>query len=960
VGLSEMYNGVLSDYLTEALGWGWEACARRHSDVRKYEVAGVIERLREEFSQRSADIEVAKDVLVDAFAASHGRQPSAREVLKLRQQATLSTRPDKHVDSLAELVDGWRGRAREVLGSDPVAWVETLAGRNDLPLLRAGDLADEMLAEAAKVAAHTVAEKRATFARSNVFAEVLRQFHGVRFATADDRMAVVERTTELAVGEALLISPPELAHTPAAFQRPDGTSRFRPRGSEIYTTQDLLDAEVRLLDAGRSVGGPSVSPIVAADACARNLPGQGHPLSADQSAAVQQIVTSGRVVDVLVGAAGTGKSTAMRGAREAWEREHGVGSVVGLAPSAAAAEVLSDVVGIATENTAKWLTEAGRNTLRLAELDRLRADLHRASPSLHTRKLHYRAQTVTADIERWSLRPGQLVIVDEASMAGTFELDTLTEQARNAGAKVLLVGDWAQLSPVSAGGAFHLLAKDRDDAAQLHDVRRFRQEWERTASVDLRHGRADAADTYVTQGRVEGGDRESMLDLLYEAWRDDTRAGKRSLMIANDSQTVLDLNNRARADRVQAGAVSAGGVETANGSVAGVGDSVVTRRNQRGLATGRGWVKNGDQWTVTAVRADGAMAVQRTNGTGRATLPAAYVREHVELGYATTAHRAQGRTVETAHAFVSATTLREPLYVMATRGRESNRLYVDTRYDPDIATSHEPPDELAPADVLRNVLANSGADKSATLTITEEWANSHSITRLWAEYDTIARRANEERYAAVVASSGLTPSEAETVRASEAWGPLMTAFRDAEARCLDLDRVVPALVQGRTVTSADDIAALLHGRVTKRIESAGSDQHSERIVGLLRVATGVNDPDMTKALEDRRTLIEQHTRSLTLEAVENRKPWAMQLGRPLDDHDRREQWLSRLDTIAAYRDRWQINGRAVLGGEPRSREQTAHYQDAQHAVATAMKIARTVDLARDPLTPTTVIEPGHP
>jgi len=114
--------------------------------------------------------------------------------------------------------------------------------------------------------------------------------------------------------------------------------------------------------------------------------------------------------------------------------------------------------------------------LRLAEIDRLRTELYRASPSLRTRTLLHRARSVTAEVQRWSLRPGQLVIVDEASMAGTFELDTLTEQARTAGAKVLLVGDWAQLSPVSAGGAFHLLATDRHDAPQLHDVRRFRHE----------------------------------------------------------------------------------------------------------------------------------------------------------------------------------------------------------------------------------------------------------------------------------------------------------------------------------------------------------------------------------------------------------------------------------------------------------------------------------------------------
>ncbi|HEY8654605.1 MAG TPA: AAA family ATPase, partial [Dermatophilaceae bacterium] len=598
---------------------------------------------------------------------------------------------------------------------------------------------------------------------------------------------------------------------------------------------------------------------------------------------------------------------------------------------------------IATENTTKWLTEAGRQPQRLAELDQLRAQLHQASPSLRTRALLRRARTISAEVERWSLRAGQLVIVDEASMAGTFELDALTEQARSAGAKVLLVGDWAQLSPVSAGGAFHLLATDRDNVPALYDVRRFRHEWERTASVDLRHGRPEAAETYTEHGRVEGGDRESMLNLLYEAWRADTRAGKRSLMMANDSQTVLDLNNRARADRVLAGAVSAGGVETASGSVVGVGDSVVTRRNQRGLTTGRGWVKNGDQWSVVGVRRDGSIDVRRINGTGRATLPAAYVREHAELGYATTAHRAQGRTVDTAHAFVSATTLREPLYVMATRGRDGNQLYVDTMYDPDIATSHQPPDEVAPADVLRHVLARSGADKSATLTITEEWASAHSIARLWAEYDTIARRANEDRYFAIVASSGLTSSEADAVRASDAWGPLMTAFREAEVRTLDLERAVPSLVQGRTISSADDIAALLHGRVTKWIESADGRRQPDSVVGLGPAVVGVTDPDMERALQERRALIEQRTRSLTMTALEDRQPWALQFGWPPADPVRLEDWLRRLDTIAAYRDRWQVSGNAIMGAEPRSREQMAQRQAGRRAVAAALDVARTVN-----------------
>ena len=119
-------------------------------------------------------------------------------MLRIRQQATPETRPDKHVHTLAEQAQGWRKRAQVLLNTDPVPWVATLAGRNDLPLLRADDLTDEMLTEVGAIAANVVAEKRSTFSRANVFAEVLLQIHGVRFATADDKRAVVGRTVQLA------------------------------------------------------------------------------------------------------------------------------------------------------------------------------------------------------------------------------------------------------------------------------------------------------------------------------------------------------------------------------------------------------------------------------------------------------------------------------------------------------------------------------------------------------------------------------------------------------------------------------------------------------------------------------------------------------------------------------------------------------------------------------------------
>lgn len=733
VGLSELYNGVLADLVTADLGYGWTPERRRHSPVEKWEVTGVGEALRAEFSQRSTEIDAAKDALVADFAAGHGRQPTPREVLQLRQRATLETRPAKELHSLSDLVAGWRTRAQPFMGEEPQAWVADLAERNDLPLLRAGDLAEGMLEDAARVALEVVSGKRSTFTRSNVFAEVLRQIHGVRFASPPDRTAVAERITAIGLQHAVALTPLDLAYVPDELRRPDGTSRFRPRDSEVYTTQALLDAEERLLAAGRTIDGPVVDEPHAATVSAAQLPGRDHALSAEQAAAVCQVATSGRALDVLVGPAGAGKSTAMAGVRAVWESQFGPGSVVGLAPSAAAAEVLCEAVGVPTENTAKWLTEAARQPARLAELDELREALDRASPSLRTRGLMQRARQVAAEIDRWALRRGQLVIVDEASMAGTFELDSLTAYARTAGAKMLLVGDWAQLSPVAAGGAFKLLATDRDDTPSLHDVRRFRHEWERDASLKLRAGTKSAIAEYTLHGRVHGGDREAMLDELFANWSDDIRAGRRSLMVAADTATVADLNRRARARRVADGAVGETGVTSADGSAIGVGDVVVTRQNQRDLRSSTGWVKNGDQWVVAAVDTDGGLTVRRESGGGVARLGGEYVRHHVELGYATTAHRAQGRTVDTTHAFVTATTMREPLYVMATRGRESNVLYVDTMYDPDAPTAHEPPSAMDPSMVLQQVLSRSSADLSATETGRRERDNSLNSGRLEAE-----------------------------------------------------------------------------------------------------------------------------------------------------------------------------------------------------------------------------------
>src|SRR6478735_2671441 len=183
------------------------------------------------------------------------------------------------------------------------------------------------------------------------------------------------------------------------FRRADGTSVFRPRNSERYSSITLLDAEERLLAASQSTAGPVVggATLEHAERARRN---HGIVLGEDQRHALHSIATSSRKLDVLIGPAGAGKTTAMHALRLAWEHEHGRGSVIGLAPSAVAARELADDLGIATENTAKWLH-----------------DNRQGHPSM---------------------RAGQLVIIDEASLVGTLTLDRICTVAIHAGAKVLL------------------------------------------------------------------------------------------------------------------------------------------------------------------------------------------------------------------------------------------------------------------------------------------------------------------------------------------------------------------------------------------------------------------------------------------------------------------------------------------------------------------------------------------
>ena len=913
VALSELHSAVFADHLTRALGLGWEQRERDADRNPVWAISSVPEHLVSEFSSRSRHIDAEKDRLIDEYIATHGRVPSKVTIIRLRQQATLATRPEKQLRSLADLTLEWRTRARRLLDRDATAWAHDAVhdARASTPL-RAENVSLGILNQVAARVVEAASERRSTWGRWNLYAEAARQTMGWRFVATADREAVVGMITDAAEKLSVRLTPPELAVSPADFRRADGTSVFRPRGSERYSSIALLDAEERLLAASNTTDGPVVSAATLehAERARRN---HGLVLGKDQRAALYSIASSARALDVLIGPAGAGKTTAMHALRLAWEHEHGRGSAIGLAPSAAAARELSDDLGIATENTAKWLHE------------------HRQG--------------------RATVRAGQLVIIDEASLAGTLPLDRICTLATKAGAKVLLVGDWAQLQSVDAGGAFRMLVEARLDAPELADVHRFQHAWEKDASLDLRNGRLQALDAYGSHDRIVGGDADAMADQAYTAWLADMRSGTSSVLIADTGVAVDALNRRARAELILSGVVDASTeAPLRDDAAASVGDMVITRKNDRRLRSGRDWVRNGARWKVVAVRSDGSLRVRNIDRAGIRPiyLPAEYVAENVDLGYAVTAYRAQGITTDTAHAVIEPGTTRENLYVAMTRGRASNRAYVVVSR-PDDNHSARHPGEKADAtarDILVGVLGHVGAELSARETLAAEQQLSGSIAQLAAEYETLASSAQRPRWTNLIHACGLPVALAEAAIASDAFGALTAGLRRAEALGHNVDALLPRIAAARGFEDAQDAAAVLHERLERVLAqgSSGTARGSGRrlIAGLIPTAMGEMDAEVERALDERAHLIEERASALVESALSSRESWITALGRVPVDAARAGEWRHQARIVAAYRDRFGVIENDVLGAPVTSANQR------MDAAAAGVARDRAIRLSHDP------------
>ncbi|QUL37192.1 Ti-type conjugative transfer relaxase TraA [Erythrobacter sp. JK5] len=412
------------------------------------------------------------------------------------------------------------------------------------------------------------------------------------------------------------------------------------RGQNRFTSRAMIETEQRLhraADAMAQRAKHSVSDVQR-NAAFAGAAARGLVLTGEQKSAFEH-VTNSKGLAVVVGYAGTGKSAMLGVAREAWESAGY--AVRGAALSGIAAEGLENGSGIASRTIASLEHQWGKGREHLTGRD--------------------------------------VLVIDEAGMVGTRQMERVLSHAANAGAKVVLVGDQQQLQAIEAGAAFRAI-HEHHGGVEISEVRRQVHAWQQDATRQLATGRTgEAIHTYEERGMVHPGEtREVAREDLIERWDQERRTSPADsrIILTHTNDEVRALNQMARGKMRVAGVLGADvTIKTARGEREfASGDRIIFLRNEHGIG-----VKNGTLGTVEQASAK-SMAVHTDDGREVAFDTKDYA--HIDHGYVATIHKAQGMTVDRAH-------------VLATPGMDSHSAYVAMSRHRDRLALHYGRDDFA-------------------------------------------------------------------------------------------------------------------------------------------------------------------------------------------------------------------------------------------------------------------------
>ena len=655
----------------------------KRPDGNGWEIGGIDQKTMDAFSSRSAVIAAKLAERIAEYTEMFGHPPNRQALFKLRKRVTVETRAAKKKPGKAEQ-DSTEAQAKEA-EKELTAWVRHASDEQVQGLASLGEAVavyaaehpearpeempgDAERAEVIRAAVAEVQRQNSAWTRAKLEFELYRQLP-VLPAAADWGGYLAGMADDVLGGRAEGVNVLQIAPVPDVIDvsrlgfRHDGASIYRPPGEARYVTTGHLDREEWLLSMAKAAAVQRVTAEAADQALAET------GLDYDQRAAARGLLTSQRAVSALVAPAGTGKTYTLAQVARVWT-EQTAGRVVGLTLSENAARVMAGEGMSEAYNIARFFASGV------------------------------------------SVGRGDVLVVDEASQVSTEDLARIVNLAYRAGARVILAGDTEQLGPVEAGGMFRLIAAD-GERFQLAEVRRFKEAWERKASLQLRAGELAAWAQYAGHGRVNDGPQDRMYDRAVSAWMSDTDDGKTSLLMTATNEEAAKVAALVRERRIEWGLIPGGrDITLRDGNPAGLGDLVRARQNTEIDAGGQplanrdviritGWQGQGAERHAVAQRQLTVPDAAARRWSDEFTVPAAYLEENGELAYAGNVFVAQGRTVDVGRPIVSEGMTRDLLYVAMTRGRLENTAYVVTGPPDPADLSREERRAYASAAVMR-------------------------------------------------------------------------------------------------------------------------------------------------------------------------------------------------------------------------------------------------------------------
>ncbi|MGE0346580.1 MAG: MobF family relaxase [Gemmatimonadales bacterium] len=889
-GAAALYQQALEQELGRRLG----VVFAQRPDGKAREIMGIDQRLCAEASSRARQVESNLTSALDSFRETYGREPSPRERKEMWADAKLLDRAHKTGDvAPATQLDNWAQPRRADLAAalDAVVAQAEQVGRYGHPDQRG--YAHRSRAEVLQAAVQRAQTTHATWTLGNLIDAVQTEQSLTPAVVGDPAMLAADVVNNAAAYGLVAVGVPDPGPVPTEIARTDGKSPYRRHHDDRWATFEQLATETAIVGAARRVGAPSLTGP-ALELARVELIAAG--LGPDQLDAAAGILSSGRAGDVLVGAAGAGKSRTVGALARVWESQLG-GRVIGVATSEIATRVLG-ADGLEAYNSTQFLRRFGPDDRGLV-----------------------------ADV----LRAGDLVVVDEAGMSSTSDLAALSQLVAAAGGKLLFTGDHRQLSAVGAGGVFEQLVRD-NGAFELAEIHRFTEAWERGASTRLRERDTAVLGLYEDSGRLVGGTLEATTAAAVRAYVADTVAGKQSLLVVRENALAGELSALIRGELVALGRVDPEVLATLrDGNLVGVGDLIQARRNDYDQRVdGPGAVTNRAVYRVLGRGRDGTLHVVEGDEGAHIHLSPDYVREHVELAYAGTVYAAQGRTVDTSYLLVDERANAELVYVGLTRGRELNVAFVVSERTAD---AHHPVSlDSTPRAVLAGVLDHDDEIEavSAELARRANEEEGRSLAFVGTQLDLLAAAYGKGRYERVLATE-LPEGLAGRIGREAGRDRLDRTLREAELAGHDVTAIVRAASEVGPLGTAESVSDVLRWRIRERVLIGRRGEHDPAdvlasaapgswadLASRVQGATGEYAQLLADACGRR-----QH--ELGERAAFEQPQWALaHLGEAPTDLHAREQWIDRAGIAAAYRELRNIPESSIALGAAPPREQVLH------------------------------------